>query len=166
MIVESAQVAAIDSDALWVETIQRSVCGRCSAKSGCGQSLLSRFGEKPIYLRVLLQQRPASHYQVGDNISIGINDNAVVKSALLSYLLPLSFMLVFMAIAHIYFAAEMPTITMAIVGIFLGGLFVRWHQKKYLNDERHQPIIVDENTLVDITLSEISRNSTINLAIK
>jgi len=41
MLRESGRVVAIESDAVWVETIRSSLCGSCAAKAGCGQDYLT-----------------------------------------------------------------------------------------------------------------------------
>ena len=146
MLKESGRVVAVDQDSLWVETIQKSTCGSCVAQKGCGQSLLSRLGAKPVYLRVLLEGRPAHKYKVDDTIQLGIADNLVVKGSLVIYLLPLLAMLVFTLIAHTVIAYEIATVLSAIIGFFLGSFLVYWYAKSYDNHNLYQPFIIDEYT--------------------
>jgi sigma-E factor negative regulatory protein RseC len=143
MLKEVGRVAAIDHDALWVETIQRSTCGSCAAKKGCGQSLLTHLGATPVYLRVLLAGRPSTAYQVNDTVTIGIPDEIVVRGSLLIYLLPLILMLVFVGVAHTYLNNEIVSISAGFLGFIGGGLLVKWHAYHYRNDVSHQPFIVD-----------------------
>ena len=42
MLLERGRVVAIEADAVWVETIRRSTCAGCSARSGCGHGVLAR----------------------------------------------------------------------------------------------------------------------------
>ena len=144
MLRESGRVVALDQDALWVETIQQSTCGSCIAQKGCGQSLLSRLGVKPVYLRVLLEGRPAQNYRVNDVIQLGIADDVVVKGSLLAYLLPLLLMFVFALAAYSTMGNELATILSAVVGFFLGAISVRWHARYYRNHSSYQPVIIDE----------------------
>ena len=37
MLEETGTVVKIEPDALWVETVQTTTCGSCSARRGCGQ---------------------------------------------------------------------------------------------------------------------------------
>lgn len=141
---ETAKIVAIDTDALWVETIQRSVCGSCVAQKGCGQTLLNRLGAKPVYLRVLLDGRDASNYQIGQRINIGIPDDVVVKSSLLAYLLPLAGSLVFAAVVHTFYDEEWITLLSMLLGLSLGSFIVNYCTKRYRNDQRYQPVILDE----------------------
>jgi sigma-E factor negative regulatory protein RseC len=143
MLKERARIVAIDNGAVWVETIQVSTCGSCSAKKGCGQSLLASLGAKPNYLRVLLPVDDANGYQLNQSITIGLPENIVVNTSLLLYLLPLCLMLIFSAFAHNYYTSELFTIAMAVVGLFLGGMTIRFYSYKYQHDPRFQPVIVD-----------------------
>ncbi len=143
MLTETGRIVAIENDALWVETIQKSTCGQCAAQKGCGQSLLSKMGQSSGHLRVLLQGRSPSAYQLGEEVTIAIADDLVVKSALLIYLLPLCVMLVFSLFAHTYFNNEGLTIASAILGLVLGGLLLRWHAFSQRNNSQQQPIIID-----------------------
>ena len=154
MLKEIGRVVAIEQDALWVQTIQKSTCGSCAAQKGCGQSLLSLLGVKPVYLRVLLEGRLACNYQVNDTIQLGIFDDIVVKSSLLAYLFPLISMLVFTLVAHTTVSNEITTILSAIVGGVLGGLLVRWHAKYYRNHSGYQPVIIDELTPEPLLLNQ------------
>ena len=148
MVKETGRIVAVDKDAVWVETIQRSTCNTCAAQKGCGQSLLSRMGVKPSYIRVLLDGRPAEKYQLNQRILIGIPDDTVVKGSLLAYLLPLIFMLVFAGVAHTYLLQEVVVLAFGIAGFALGALLIRWHANYYQNDIRYQPRILDAG-LVD-----------------
>jgi sigma-E factor negative regulatory protein RseC len=154
MLKETGRVMAVDADALWVETIQRSSCGSCVAQKGCGQTLLTRLGVKPIYLRVLLEDRRAENYHIDDDVEIGVPDDIVVNGSLLVYLLPLLLMLVFSGSAHNIFSSEGLTILAAVLGFVMGSLVVRYHAKYYLNDSRHQAVIIDEYTPKNIMIQE------------
>ena len=44
---EVVQVVGTGDDGIWVEGVQQSACGACSARAGCGQHTLSKMG-KPV----------------------------------------------------------------------------------------------------------------------
>jgi sigma-E factor negative regulatory protein RseC len=148
MLKEQARIVAIDNEAVWVETIQLSTCGSCAAKKGCGQSLLASMEAKPNYLRVLLPAGDANDYQLDQSVTIGLPENIVVNTSLLLYLLPLCLMLATSAFAHSYFASESLTIAMAVVGLSLGGMAIRFYSYKYRYDPRFQPVIVDREEII------------------
>ena len=148
MLKEQARIVAIDNEAVWVETIQLSTCGSCAAKKGCGQSLLASMGAKPNYLRVLLTAGDANDYQLDQSVTIGLPENIVVNTSLLLYLLPLCLMLANSAFAHSYYESEALTIAMAVAGLVLGGMAIRFHSYKYQYDPRFQPVIVDREEII------------------
>ncbi|MGH1485891.1 MAG: SoxR reducing system RseC family protein [Cellvibrionaceae bacterium] len=162
MIKEAGRIVAVDTDAVWVETIQKSTCGSCVAQKGCGQSLLSRIGIQPSYIRVLLEGRSPDNYKVNDNIVLGIPDDIVVKASIFIYLLPLILILVFAGVAHTYFVQESTVVLSGLIGFILGGFIVRLHSNYYRNDKRYQPIIVSADIVepkpIDLKIKELINN--------
>ncbi|HEY7883403.1 MAG TPA: SoxR reducing system RseC family protein [Cellvibrionaceae bacterium] len=146
MLKESGRIVAVESEGLWVETIQRSTCGSCAARSGCGQSLLARFGGHSSYLWVSLQGREPSDFHVGDDISLGVHEEVVAQGSLLVYLLPLITMVAATVAAHNLFALEGLTILAGLAGLLAGGGWVRWRAYQTRHDSRLQPVLLD-NTL-------------------
>ena len=77
MISETGRIVAIETDGLWVETIQRSTCGSCAAEKGCGQSLMARLMGHTSYLWVLLEGRDPADYRIDQEIQIGDRKSVV-----------------------------------------------------------------------------------------
>ena len=84
MIEERVVVLSCEEQGAWVEGIQQSACGACSAKSGCGQHALSQLGKK-----VKLWLSTDEALQAGEQIIIGLPEGALAKSALALYGIPL-----------------------------------------------------------------------------
>lgn len=143
MLTETGQIVAVETDGLWVETIQRSTCGSCAAKSGCGQHLMSRMSGHNSYLWVSLQGRKAEGFQVGDTITLGVPEAVVANGSLLVYLLPLVTMLAMTGLAHHLWQIEPVTILAGLVGLVSGGGWVRWRAHKTRHDPRLQPVLID-----------------------
>lgn len=154
MIAETGRVVAIESDGLWVETIQRSTCGSCAAQKGCGQSLLARLAGHSSYLWVLLEGRDSRAYQLGDEIQLGIPEDVVVKGSLFVYLLPLLLMILGSGLAHSWFASEGLSVLGALAGLLFGGLVVRWRAQQTRFDPRLQPVLLDKTTDTEKTDSQ------------
>jgi sigma-E factor negative regulatory protein RseC len=72
MILETATVTSVESDALWVEAVQKSACETCSAQKGCGTAVLSKLSGRTNRIRVVRQQSQNQSYQVGQQVTIAI----------------------------------------------------------------------------------------------
>ena len=89
MILETGTIVAIESDSLWVETIQKSACDACVAEKGCGQKFLSKLAGKTTSIRVLLNGESRKDFSLGQSVTIGIPEDQHVLASLLVYLLPI-----------------------------------------------------------------------------
>jgi sigma-E factor negative regulatory protein RseC len=90
MIEESAQVVALEQNTALLQTQRKSACQSCSVKSGCGTSVLSGlFGQRYTQLRV----PNTLDAKIGDEVLVGVAENALVQVSLLMYLLPLIMLL-------------------------------------------------------------------------
>jgi sigma-E factor negative regulatory protein RseC len=144
MILETGKIVSIEPEGVWVETIQRSVCGTCKAEKGCGQSLMAKWGAQTSYIWVLLEGRNPDEFHIGDEIQIGIPEDVVVKASMLAYVMPLILMLMMTTAAHLLFNYEVLTALGALLGLVLGGFILRWHSQRSRYDTRLQPVLVDE----------------------
>ena len=144
MILETGKIVSVETEGVWVETIQRSVCGSCKAEKGCGQSLMSKWGGQTSYLWVLLDGRSPADYHLGDEIRIGIPEDVIVKASLLAYVMPLIIMMLGTVLAQKIWAQDGYTALGALVGLLLGGAILRWHAHVSRRDTRLQPVLVDE----------------------
>lgn len=151
MLVETGRVVSADSDALWVETIQKSSCDVCSAQKGCGQRLLSQLTGKTTRIRIPLNGVSSARFSVGQEIAIGIPEHLVVSSSLLVYLVP-----ILGALAGAW-CVDSPVdaynMLGAVGGLLLGGLLVRLHSLRNRNNSDVNPVLVDE-ALRDLTSSQ------------
>lgn len=141
MILETGVVVAVESDSLWVETIQKSACEVCVAEKGCGQKFLSKLAGKTTSIRVLLNQRPSKNFTVGQSVTIGIPEDVIVMASLLVYLLPI---VAAVAGAALFDGSDLQSIGGALVGLVLGGLLVNLHSLKSRQDKRFNPILIDD----------------------
>ena len=88
MIVETGVVVALESDSLWVETIQKTACEACVAQKGCGTRVLSKLTGKTNRIRVLAGGMSLQEIELGQDVDIAIPEDVVVNAALMVYLLP------------------------------------------------------------------------------
>lgn len=123
MIEESVKILSIENDALWVEGIQRSACHTCTAQAGCGQSLLAKFTAQPVRLRIPLDGLEARSFRVGQDVTIGIGEQVMVRGSLLMYLMPLLFLLLGIWVGERGFNHELMTVLCGLLALF-GGSFL------------------------------------------
>lgn len=140
MIEEQGRVVAVESGAVWVETLRKSTCSSCSANAGCGQGLLDRLGMggRRGYVRAL-SDLPL---RVGDGVVIGVREDLLVRGSLLVYLVPLLGLLVAAGLAESLALGEPLVILCAFVGLALAGLGVRWRSARTADDPGLQPVVL------------------------
>ena len=148
MITEMGRVVAIEADSFWVETIQQSSCGNCSASKGCGQKVLLKAGHKRVgHIRALLQNQDAVSFKIDDQVEIGIAEHVISKGSIFVYMMPLMGLLGG-AIAgdrfglSVGFNAEFTSVSLGLLGLVAGGAVVRIHSFLSRNDKRFQPIVI------------------------
>ncbi|WGL16709.1 SoxR reducing system RseC family protein [Microbulbifer bruguierae] len=141
MIEERGRVvaAAVRDSAVWVETVQRSGCHSCAAKSGCGTGLLGDFWASASRVKVPVPPADLNAIHLYDTVVIGIAENTLATSALIVYLLPLV-ALVLGALAGQALGAEHWAIIGAVVGLSVGALCVRL----FSHANRHNPAMVPQ----------------------
>jgi sigma-E factor negative regulatory protein RseC len=146
MIIETATVVALESDALWVETIQKTACEACVAQKGCGTRVLSKLTGKTNRIRVLAN-RSCADLKIGQDVSIGIPEDVIVKGSMLVYILP-----VLCAVIGAWLggsSGDLVSIASALSGLLLGGLIVSLQSNKTRNDLRYQPVLLDDSGAVE-----------------
>ncbi|MEH6386930.1 SoxR reducing system RseC family protein [Pseudomonas profundi] len=140
MIEEQGRVLSVEDGAVWVETVRRSTCGSCQARAGCGQALLQRLGSgaRQGFIRVISDR----DYQVGDEIIIGIPEDAVVRGSLWVYVVPLAGLFTSGSLASALSVSELSTIAAAFMGLVAGFGAVRWHARRSVTDQSLQPRVL------------------------
>jgi sigma-E factor negative regulatory protein RseC len=148
MIEEHAQVIALDqNNDVWVETQRRSACGQCAANKGCGTATLAKvLGNKRSRVRALNPQ--ATSVVVGDEVIIGINEQALVRGSLAVYMVPLLALFVFGLLGQVLSTQLLMTnpdilpIVLGLSGLLLGFVWVRRFTREIADDERYQPVLL------------------------
>jgi sigma-E factor negative regulatory protein RseC len=127
MIEERGRVVAIDNSGLWVETVQRSGCHGCAAKSGCGTGLLGDFWASASRVHVPASERERNEICLHDTVVIGIGENTLALSALIVYLVPLLTMVLLAVAGEAVTASEPGAMAGAVLGLAIGALAVRYY---------------------------------------
>ncbi|MCK5665460.1 MAG: SoxR reducing system RseC family protein [Thiotrichaceae bacterium] len=147
MIEEYAQVVGFEGDDIWVETQRKSACGQCSANKGCGTAVLSKvLGNKRSRVRVLNPK--ATEVSIGDEIVVGIEEQALVRGSLAIYMVPLLALFLFGLLGGVFaeqFNMVKPdtlVIVFSLLGLVLGFMWVKRFSGVISNDPRYQPILL------------------------
>jgi sigma-E factor negative regulatory protein RseC len=146
MIEESAHVVESEGEYAWVETERRSSCGSCSAK-GCGTGALSKIlGRRSQRLKVLnpVDAKP------GDEVVLGIREQALLQGSLAVYIVPLLAMLagglLGKALAPQWGAdAEGLSVLLGLTGLVVGFLWLHRYNRSIAGDERFMATILRVN---------------------
>lgn len=145
MIEEHAIVVGIDNDAAKLEIVRRTPCGICGQTRGCGISIWGRlFGHKPNIFKAVNQ----INAKVGDNVIVGIEEQALLTSSMTVYGIPLVAMLAGALIAGALFAGEASghadrnAVIGAVIGLVFGLLWVKAHTAGRSLDARYRPVIL------------------------
>lgn len=145
MIEEKATVVGIEEEFAWIETRRTSACAACTASKGCGTGVLSRVLGKRLARVKALNQIDA---HVGDEVIVGISENALVRGSLAIYIVPLIWMFVFglagelganrLGIEH----KELATVVAGLLGIYFGFMWVRKFSMRISTSSEYQPVIL------------------------
>lgn len=142
MIEENAVVVAIDGDWVLLETQRKSVCGQCSANKGCGTATLQKvMGKRRNQIQVL---KPFP-VRVGDDVVIGIDENALLKGSFMVYVIPLVLLILFGALGEIVGRQvllsnpDILTILFAGLGLFFGLIWLKTLTSRLHYKEQYQP---------------------------
>jgi sigma-E factor negative regulatory protein RseC len=147
MIEEQGIVVAIEAGIAEVEIIRRSTCGACSARSGCGVSLLDRvLGRRP--QRLLLVDK--LKVSPGDEVIVGIPEGALLKAAVVAYMIPLLGLLVGAIIGDLPSLSGamdqgLPLLTGAI-GFAAGLIVTRLYSRRLAIDPRWRAVLLRRAT--------------------
>jgi sigma-E factor negative regulatory protein RseC len=91
VIEEQARVVQAEGDFVEIVTEKRSACGSCSARAGCGTSLLSTwFPQRRLSFRL----RNDVAAERGDLVVVGLDEGQLQRGAMLLYALPLAGLLI------------------------------------------------------------------------
>lgn len=128
MITETGKVVAVKGDRVWVQTIRTSACSSCSARNGCGQRALASVSAGRAN-QVLVANTLGA--RVGDEVTVAIEESALLGASLLVYALPLLLMVAGAVSGH-HFSAGHEGMAMlgAATGLVLGFLAARRGQSR------------------------------------
>lgn len=143
MITETGTVVALKGEQAWVQTIRQSACESCSARSGCGQRVLAsasggRANQVLVYNSVSAQ--------VGDEVTLGIDEQALLTASLVVYAIPLLLMVLASIAGHrLSGGVDAGAIAGAVAGLASGFWIGRRLQAG--RGDRYQPRLLRVNRI-------------------
>jgi len=147
MIEERARVVAIEDDQLLLEAETRAACNACAARQGCGTSVLSKWvGRK--FTR--FQAQNTINAQVGDEVVVGLAEEAMLKGSVVVYLLPLLAMIGFALLADSLISADsgsrdLLVLISAVAGFALMLVISRLFLSTGSNKSKLTPVVLRKN---------------------
>lgn len=139
MIEERARVLSVHDDQVWVETERQSTCGACAANKGCGTAVLGKvFGAR----QMRVQARSQIPLQVGDEIIIGVEENALVKGSFAVYVVPLLMMFLGALCGKWVANSEHISVLMGLLGLLVGFAWLRVFGLRIRADAYYQPVVL------------------------
>jgi sigma-E factor negative regulatory protein RseC len=145
MLEETARVVRIEDDVVWVETERRSTCASCAVEKGCGTATLAKvLGNRRTVVRVL----SALPLRVGDQVVIGIREQALVRGSLAVYAVPIVLLLLGGLIGQlgaeqfIWDNAELASVTLGMSGLIAGLVWLRRYTRRIQDDPEFQPVVI------------------------
>lgn len=139
MIEEHGRVVAVESGAVWVETVRRNTCSSCQASSGCGHRVLD---EARAGTRARIRALVDASAEVGDRVTIGIPEDLLLRGTLRVYLLPLLLLFAGAIAGHNVFGGETAAMGLGLAGLGAGFAYNRWYSRHHENDRAQQPRVL------------------------
>ena len=138
MILETATITSVETDALWVEAVQKSACETCTAQKGCGTAVLSKLTGRMSRLRVLKSPHASQFYSVGQQVTIAIPEDVVVLASVCAYLVPL-----FTSLLGLWLLGsnDVYSVVGAVLGLAFGGGLVSLYNARLRDDPRFNPVL-------------------------
>ena len=153
MIEESAKVNAVHSadGTITVEVQRQSTCGSCSVRKGCGSSVIAKaLGQRRTLLRINYCKQDL---QVGDTVTLGLSESALIKGSLAVYTIPLLLMLGsailgdFLSRQFLIWDADRSSVVFALFGLTLGVMWLKRFTRSAKDNAQYQPVVLRKQTL-------------------
>ncbi len=144
MIEETARVQSVKDGVVQIVTTQSSACKQCNEAPSCSTSVLSKFfGDKEIELSLYSDLA----LKDGDEVLLGIEENAFLGLTVLVYFVPLCALLLSAALGE-YIAQqqqisnELLTILCAVTGFFGCYYLIKVLIKNFFHPQKINPVIL------------------------
>ena len=143
MIQENAIVVSIDQDVASLEIIRNKPCGLCGQSRGCGISIWGRlFGHRPN----IFKAQNTVNASVDQIVVVGVEESALLWSSFAVYGIPLALLILGAILGSTIFSddsnVDRNTALGAVLGLFIGYLWLKGHNQGSTLDARYRPLIL------------------------
>ncbi|MGD9388719.1 MAG: SoxR reducing system RseC family protein [Gammaproteobacteria bacterium] len=141
MITETGRVLEVHGEWALVACQRQVECARCAEGRGCGGGVLGKLlGDRLHKVRAVTGPVAVAP---GDQVLIGLGEDAVLRAALVVYLVPLLAALAGGVAAGVGLGAgELGSIGGAVAGFLLGLRWARGYGRRHAGDSALQPMIL------------------------
>ena len=122
-----------------LEIERKTACGLCGKTRGCGNSI---WGKLFAHQSTAFKAQNRINAKVGDSVVVGINERALLKSALLLYILPLVTMMIGAILISEFMQNNLGAMLGALIGLVLGLVWVKGHTTASHYFLEQQPVIL------------------------
>ena len=127
-----------------IEVVRKSACGICGKTRGCGNAI---WGKIFAHKMTSFKAKNSINAQIGQSVIVGIDERAVMKSALLLYLVPLVTMLIGSILVSQLNASNLAAMLGAASGLLVGYFWVKAHIEGRAYYQSQQPKILRLDTI-------------------
>jgi sigma-E factor negative regulatory protein RseC len=143
MIEERAVILSLDNlsgiPLATLEIERKNACGLCGQTRGCGNSI---WGKLFAHHSTAFKAQNHINAKEGQSVIVGINETALLKSALLLYILPLVTLFLGAILATKINPSDVSAMVGAVVGLMMGLLWVKGHTISNSYFSLQQPVIL------------------------
>lgn len=141
MITETGRVLQVEGDWAWVACRRQVECARCAEGRGCGGGVLGKLlGDR---LHKVRAATGSVAVEPGDQVLIGLGEDAVMRAAAAVYLVPLLLALAGgVAAATLARGGDLAALAGAVAGLVLGLGWARGYSRRHAADSALQPVIL------------------------
>lgn len=138
-IILSTEIQGEDQSVATIEVVRKTACELCGKTRGCGNAL---WGKIFAHKTTSFKAENSIDAKVGQSVIVGIDEKAVMKSALLLYIVPLVTMSIGTILASQISSTDFVAMIGAAVGLVVGYFWVKAHATGHAYYQDHQPKIL------------------------
>ncbi|MFW5431544.1 MAG: SoxR reducing system RseC family protein [Methylophilaceae bacterium] len=127
-----------------IEVVRKTACGICGKTRGCGNAI---WGKIFAHKMTSLKAQNSIKAQIGQSVIVGIDERAVMKSALLLYVAPLVTMFTGVILASQFNASDFAAMLGAGIGLLVGYFWLKAHMAGRVYYQSQQPKILRLDTV-------------------